>query len=54
MASSSIGALVATGSLQPKPGSSFVEDHPQLSYNKHPVDGALVGVGSLWPYFPTR
>ncbi len=24
-----------------------VEDHPQLSHNRHPVDGALVGAGSL-------
>jgi len=23
----------------------------QLSHNKHPVDGALVGAGSLWPGF---
>jgi hypothetical protein len=34
-----------------KPGSSnSVEDHPQLSHNRHPVDGALVGAGSLWPH----
>jgi len=32
-----------------KPGSNSVEDHPQLSNDKHPVDGALVGAGSLWP-----
>ncbi len=25
-----------------KPGSNSVEDHPQLSHNRHPVDGALV------------
>jgi len=25
-----------------------VEVHPQLSNNRHPVDGALVGAGSLW------
>jgi hypothetical protein len=25
-----------------------VEVHLQLSNNEHPVDGALVGVGSLW------
>jgi hypothetical protein len=31
-----------------KPGSSWVEDHPQLSHSRHPVDGALVGAGSLW------
>jgi hypothetical protein len=23
--------------------------HPQVSNNGHPVDGALVGAGSLWP-----
>jgi len=32
-----------------KPGSNSVEDHPQLSHNRHPVDVALVGAGSLWP-----
>jgi hypothetical protein len=32
-----------------KLGSNLVEDHPQLSRNKHPVDGALVGVDSIWP-----
>jgi hypothetical protein len=32
-----------------KLGSNSVEDHPQLSHNRHPVDGALVGAGSLWP-----
>ncbi len=26
-----------------------VEVHPQLSNKGHPVDGALVGAGSLWP-----
>ncbi len=25
-----------------KPGSNSVEDHPQLSHNRHPVDGVLV------------
>jgi hypothetical protein len=25
-----------------------VEVHPQLSDDSHPVDGALVGAGSLW------
>jgi hypothetical protein len=25
-----------------KPGSNSVDDHPQLSQNGHPVDGALV------------
>jgi hypothetical protein len=32
-----------------KPGSNSVEGHPQLSHNGHPMDGALVGAGSLWP-----
>ncbi len=32
-----------------KPGTNLVEDHPQLSLNRHPVDGALVCAGSLWP-----
>jgi hypothetical protein len=32
-----------------KPGSNSVEDYPQLSHNGHPVDGAQVGAGSLWP-----
>jgi hypothetical protein len=27
-----------------RPGRNSVEDHPQLSHNRHPVDGALVGV----------
>jgi hypothetical protein len=31
-----------------KLGSNSVEDHPQLSHNRHPVDGALLGAGSLW------
>jgi hypothetical protein len=26
-----------------------VEVHPQLTCMGHPVDGALVGAGSLWP-----
>ncbi len=30
-------------------GSNSVEDHPQLTHNGHPVDGALVGAGLLWP-----
>jgi len=37
-----------------KPGSNSVEDHPQLIHNRHPVDGALVGAGSLWPIKSTR
>ncbi len=32
-----------------KSGVNLVEDHPQLSHNKHLVDNALVGVGSLCP-----
>ncbi len=36
-----------------KPGSNSVEDHPQLSQNGHPVDGALVGARSWWPRFTT-
>jgi hypothetical protein len=32
-----------------KPNINSVEVHPQLSNNEHPVDGALVGVGSLSP-----
>jgi len=31
-----------------KPNINLVELHPQLSNNKHPVDGALVGDGSLF------
>jgi hypothetical protein len=35
-----------------KPNSNSIEDldHPQLSHNKHLMDGALVGVSSLWPF----
>jgi hypothetical protein len=33
-----------------KPNTTSVEVHPQLSNNGHPVDGVLVGAGSLWPY----
>jgi hypothetical protein len=32
-----------------KPNINSDEVHPQLSNNRHPVDGALVGAGSLWP-----
>jgi hypothetical protein len=32
-----------------KPNINSVEVYPQLSNNRHPVDGALVGAGSLWP-----
>jgi hypothetical protein len=31
-----------------KPNINSVEVHPQLSNNRHPVDGVLVGAGSLW------
>jgi hypothetical protein len=31
------------------PNINSVEVHPQLSNNGHPVDGALLGAGSLWP-----
>jgi len=30
-----------------KPNVNSVEVHPQLSNNRHPVDGALVGAGLL-------
>ncbi len=32
-----------------KPYTNLVKVHPQLSNNRHPVDGALVGVDSLRP-----
>jgi len=32
-----------------KPNINSVEVHPQLSNNRHPVNGALVGAGSLGP-----
>ncbi len=32
-----------------KPDIDLVEVHAQPSNNRHPVDGALVGAGSLWP-----
>jgi hypothetical protein len=31
-----------------EPNINLVEVHPELSNNGHPVDGALVGAGSLW------
>jgi hypothetical protein len=34
---------------QGEPNINWVEVHPQLSNNRYPVDGALVGAGSLWP-----
>jgi len=36
-----------------KPNINSVEVHPQLSNNGHPVDGALVGAGSMWPFRKT-
>jgi hypothetical protein len=33
-----------------KPNVNSVEVHPQLSNNRHPVDGVLMGAGSLWSY----
>jgi hypothetical protein len=36
-----------------KPNINSVEVHPQLSNNGHPVDGALVGAGSMWPFTKT-
>jgi hypothetical protein len=37
-----------------KPNINSVEVHPQLSKNRmHPVDGAMVGAGSLWPFIHT-
>jgi hypothetical protein len=38
---------------QVKPDINSVKVHPQLCNNRHPVDGALVGAGSLWPLPPT-
>jgi hypothetical protein len=31
-----------------KPNINSGEVHPQLTNNRHPVDGVLVGAGSLW------
>ncbi len=31
-----------------KPYTNSIEIHPQLSINKHLMDGTLMGVGSLW------
>ncbi len=33
------------------PQANSVEVHPQLSVDRHPMDGALVGAGSPWPTF---
>jgi len=32
-----------------KPNINSVQVPPHLSNNRHPVDGVLVGSGSLWP-----
>jgi hypothetical protein len=37
-----------------KPNINGAEVHPQLSNNDHPVDGALVGAGSMWSSFITH
>jgi hypothetical protein len=41
-----LGLLLIKWVTGMKPGSNPVEDHPQLSHNRHPVNGALVGAGS--------
>ncbi len=33
-----------------KPNIKSVEVHPQLSHNRHPVHGAVLGAGSRWPF----
>jgi hypothetical protein len=35
-----------------KPNFNAIEVHPQPSNNRHPMDEALVGAGSLWPPLP--
>jgi hypothetical protein len=35
--------------LPRKQNINSVEVHPQLNNNGHPMDGALVGAGLLWP-----
>jgi hypothetical protein len=44
-----LGLLLIERVTKMKLGSNSVEGHPQLSHNRHPLDGALVGAGSLWP-----
>jgi hypothetical protein len=34
-----------------KTNNNSVEIHPLLSNNMHPVDGALVGAGLMWPIY---
>jgi hypothetical protein len=37
-----------------KPNINSVEVHPHLSNSIHPVDGVMVGAGSLWPKKPAN
>jgi len=32
-----------------KPDNNSIEVYPPLRYMGHPVDGAMVGAGALWP-----
>ncbi len=34
-----------------KPDINSVKVHPQLSHNGHPMDGAMMGAGPLWPAY---
>jgi hypothetical protein len=36
-----------------KPNINAVQIHPQVSNNGHPVNGVLVGAGSLWASIPS-
>jgi hypothetical protein len=36
-----------------EPNINSIEVHPQPSNNRYPVDGALVGTGSVWASTPT-
>jgi hypothetical protein len=36
-----------------EPNINSIEVHPQPSNNQYPVDGALVGIGSVWASTPT-
>jgi hypothetical protein len=31
-------------------GCCFTPAHPQVSNNRHPMDGVLMGAGSMWPF----
>jgi hypothetical protein len=44
-----LGLLLIEWVAEMKSGNNSVEDHPQVSHNRHQVDGALVGAGSLSP-----